>query len=130
VTFAKFCLTIIYMILLTICCRRVLTPHQRKTRVERAPVKVRLRYCINDWLLTVTLHLSTYYIRVSQHLLCIECATERLTQTVSFITRLWTCPVVLENRLCHHCSCVHQEELVHALCACPLTLSGKRYLNM
>jgi len=42
---------------------------------------------------------------------------------VSFITRLWTRPEVLENRLCHHCSCVHQEENVHALCACPLTLS-------
>jgi len=37
VTFANFCLTIIYMILLTICCHRILTPpDQWKTRVERA----------------------------------------------------------------------------------------------
>ena len=50
-------------------------------------------------------------------------------QTMPFITRLWTRPVILENRLCHHCSCVHQEELVHALCERPSTLNIRTHFQ-
>ena len=31
--------------------------------------------------------------------------------------------------LCHHCSCVHQEELVHALCECPSTLNIRTHFQ-
>jgi len=37
------------------------------------------------------------------------------------VDRLWTRPVVMENRLCNHFNRVHQEELVHALCDCSVT---------
>ena len=41
--------------------------------------------------------------------------------TVILIARLWTRQVTLENTLCSHCNDVYQEELVHALCECPVT---------
>jgi len=77
----------------------------------------------SDFTFFRTLHLAITPFIVYQ--VCNRASDRR---TMSFITR-WTRPVILENRLCHHCNCVHQEELVHALCECPSTLSIRTHFQ-
>jgi len=65
--------------------------------------------------------LSTWYP------LCIECATDRLISKRCLSSPDYGLAQYSYKK--DHCSCVHQEEIVHALCECPSTLSIRTHFQ-